>query len=425
MSVKPPVLIVCHIFPPAFGIGGRRWAKFAKALAQRGHTVHVIAAELQHGQGNSPWTSDVDHPRIIVHRLPWNYPAVLKRWPLTRIWDKVVYRIWLRVLPLLSTGNYFDKTIFWRRALLRKASELIRAHEIRKVVVTGAPFRLAVFGTELKRIHGVELACDLRDPWTWHMEYGHSALSSRKMDQERAFERRVMMESDHIIVPSLSMYEHLRSNYPERTERFVHLPHMIDTEELGDPEPNDRTECTRLIYAGTLYGTAEAGPYFEQLLSALDRLKENSPDVYARTRLDLYITGKESEVHQRFVEHSTHRNTIHFHAPVTAREISERIAASDAVLIFIPSYNKDFLGTKFNETFYMRRPVIHVGEPGAVGRYIVEHRLGTSMVVNDLPARLPDIITGATRMEIDASFDLSEQTLDHITDRLVKEVLHG
>jgi glycosyltransferase involved in cell wall biosynthesis len=423
MSAKPPILIICHIFPPAFGIAGRRWAKFAKALAHRGHVVHVIAAEPQAGQGHSPWTADIDHPGIIVHRLPWNYPAVITRWPLTRFLDKVAYRIWLRVLPLFSTGNYFDMTIFWRRPLLKLAGDLIQTHGIKQLVVTGAPFRLNVYGTELKRMLGVQLTTDLRDPWTWHMEYGHSSLSSRKMGQEKAFEQLVVMESDHVIVPSLSMLAHLKARYPERIDRFVHLPHAIDTEELGEAFPSERDECTRLIYAGTLYGTAEAGPYFKQLLAAFDHLKDRSPEVYERTRLDLYITGTESEVHKRFVEQSRHRNHIMFHAPVSAREIRKRIAEADAVLIFIPSYNKDFLGTKFNETFYLRRPVIHVGEPGAVGRHIVENRLGTSIRVENLPDLLPDIITGAVRLDIDTSYDLSDQTLDHITDRLVKEVL--
>ena len=423
MSAKPPILIVCHIFPPAFGIGGRRWAKFAKALARRGHVVHVIAAEQQPGQGNSPWTPDIDHPGIIIHRLPWNYPAVMKRWPLTRFWDKVFYRIWLRILPLFSRGNYFDNTIFWRKDFLQKGAELIHTHGIRKVVVTSAPFRLAVYGTELKRLHGIELACDLRDPWTWHMEYGHSALSTSKMEQERAFERQVMMESDHVIVPSASMLEHLQTHYPAQFERFVHLPHTIDTEELGKPIPASSEDCTRLIYAGTLYGTAEAGPYFEKLLAAFDQLKTRSPHVYERTRLDLFITGKESEAHQRYVQKSIHRSRIQFHEPVSAREISERISQADAVLIFIPSYNKDFLGTKFNETFYLRRPVIHVGDSGIVGQYIVKHRLGASMTVEELPDRLPEIITGKVRIELDTTYDLGELTLEHVTDRLVNEVL--
>jgi glycosyltransferase involved in cell wall biosynthesis len=423
MSAPAPVLIICHIFPPAFGIGGRRWAKFAKAMARRGHTVHVIAAEEQQGQIHSPWTEDVQHPSIIVHRLPWNYPAVLKRWPLTRLWDKVSYRIWLRVLPLVSNGNYFDKTIFWRRRLLAKAAELIEAHGIRKVVVSGAPFRLAVYGTEIKQRHGVDLVCDLRDPWTWHMEYGHSALSGHKMDQERTFERHVMEQSDRIIVPSESMLQHLQEHYPKQRDRFALLPHTIDTEELGDPVPHERTTCTRLIYAGTLYGTAEAGPYFEQLLSAFTRLKSSAPGVYERTQLDLYITGKESEVHQRTVLQSVHRDRIRFHPPVSAREISRRISDADAVLIFIPSFNKDFLGTKFNETFFLRRPVIHVGEAGAVGRYIEHHRLGTSIPVDALPDRLPDIITGRTPVPLDTSYDLSALTLERVTDRLVKDVL--
>jgi glycosyltransferase involved in cell wall biosynthesis len=424
MSAKPPILIICHIFPPAFGIAGRRWAKFAKALARRGHVVHVIAAEPQAGHGNSPWIADIDHPGIIVHRLPWNYPPVVTRWPLKHFWEKVAYRIWLRVLPLLSTGNYFDMTIFWRKNLLEKAGELIRTHGIRNVLVTGAPFRLTVYGTELKRSHGVELACDLRDPWTWHREYGHSALSPRKMAQEMAFERQVIMESDHVLTPHLSMVDYLRKHYPDQAGKIVHLPHAIDPDELGEARPVQRGENTRLIYAGTLYGAKEAETYVEHLLAAFDNLKRSAPEVYSRTILDMYITGTEAAVHRQMVERSEHRARVVFHEPIPAREVHQRIAQADAVLIFIPSFNRDLLGTKFNETFYQRRPMIHVGRSGAVSEHILRNGLGTSIPVEQLAERLPGIIIGTTPLELNTSYDMSDQLLDHITDRLSTEVLH-
>lgn len=423
MASKEPILIICHIFPPAFGIGGRRWAKFAKALARRGHVVHVIAAETHQNRGLSPWTADIEHPGIIVHRLPWKYPEVITRWPLQSITDKLAYRFWLKVLPLFSTGNYLDKTIFWGNQLMRTAGELITAHGIRHVVVSGAPFRLNVFGTQLKQKHGIQLTSDLRDPWTWHMEFGHSMLTVRQLQEEKDFERLVIEQSDHVITPCAHMHGHLTGYYPEHAHKILRLPHVIDPDELKVQPRREDGACTRLIYAGTLYGAAEASEYIKQLLLAFDRLRGSSPQVYERTRLDLYITGAEAMIHKATIERAGHGEHIVFHAPLPASEINERISASDAVIAFMPSYKKNFLGTKFNETFYLRRPIIHVGDPGAVSEHIQLHKLGTSIPLARLPEELPRIITGSTPLELNASYDLSDQLLDHVTDRLVKEVL--
>ncbi len=46
---------------------------------------------------------------------------------------------------------------------------------------------------------------------------------------------------------------------------------------------------------------------------------------------------------------------IRMHAPIPAVEVFKRIAEADGVLIFIPSFNKDLLGTKFTEIFYLEK----------------------------------------------------------------------
>jgi hypothetical protein len=84
MAPGEPILIICHGFPPVPGIGGRRWAKFAKELARRGHPVHVIRSTGPEHGPISLWAPDVQHPNIIAHPLPQRYPTVLMKQPLDR-----------------------------------------------------------------------------------------------------------------------------------------------------------------------------------------------------------------------------------------------------------------------------------------------------------------------------------------------------
>ena len=86
MRPGEPILIICHSFPPNSGIGGRRWAKFAKELAHRGYTVHVIRNSTTARVRTSLWTNDVKNPNIIAHPLPDRYPGARTRWRGRVLW---------------------------------------------------------------------------------------------------------------------------------------------------------------------------------------------------------------------------------------------------------------------------------------------------------------------------------------------------
>ncbi|HEY0976829.1 MAG TPA: hypothetical protein VGE21_05120 [Flavobacteriales bacterium] len=423
MQPGAPILIVSYTFPPYRGIGGRRWMKFAKALAERGHPVHVLHSEGPAELKGSLWTEDLSTPGIQVHPIAQRYPTVLFKRPLQGFGEKVAYRLWSLVLPLLARGNWLDKTIFWRKPFLQVAGDLIVRYGIRDVIVTGAPFRLLAYGAELKKKHhGVRLTSDLRDPWTWHDGYGAGTLSAERKRHEEQLEAAMMIGSDRITSPHPSVVEHLRKRYPQHADKVRLLPHAIDPDELGPPLPARNDGHFRLIYAGSLYGADEAERYFAELLKAFHQLRASDPERYHHVSLDLYITGHGVAQYRERVAAAGLSERIRFHAPLPPKAIFRRIAAADAVLSFIPSFNKDLLGTKFNETFFLRRPLIHVGAPGLVSAHILEHRLGISIPVDRLAEVLPRYLSGRESLPLDTSYDISEHLLARITERAAHDV---
>src|SRR5690606_940876 len=163
MEPGEPVLLICNWFPPNAGIGGRRWAKFAKELARRGYPVHVIRSTGTPQNLHSLWTRDVQHPNIMHYPMPARHPAVMTRWPLTSLQDKLLYRFWLRVLPLLTKGNYYDLGCLSRKPMLKLATQQIQEHDIKHVIVTGAPFSLMAYAAELKmKFPQIHLTADFR-----------------------------------------------------------------------------------------------------------------------------------------------------------------------------------------------------------------------------------------------------------------------
>ncbi len=424
MQPGEPVLIVSHTFPPYRGIGGRRWAKFAKELARRGHPVHVIHSRGADDLKGSLWNADVQEHGIHGHPLPQRYPTVLFKRPLTGLHEKLMYRVWMRLLPVLVKGNWFDKAVFWERPFLAKAEALVRAHGIRHVVITGAPFRLLHFGLKLKqRCPGIVLTGDLRDPWSWGHVYGHGTLGTTREAYERMLEAAVITGYDRIISPSAAIIDHLRSTYGGDPARYVVVPHAVDPDDLGEPVPRVNDGRFRMIYAGSLYGAQEAETYFDALVEGFGHARRLHPGAFAQCQLDLYITGHDVDRYRRKVREAGLADTIRFHAPLPARELFPVVRQADLVLIFIPSGNKDFLGTKFNEIFFLRRPVLHVGVPGVVSRTITSKHLGASVSVADLPLALPRIIAGEERITADPSAEVDDVALGRITDQLLRTVL--
>jgi len=418
------ILVVSHTFPPYRGIGGRRWAKFAKALARKGHPVHVICSAGGSDLLGSLWNEDRATQGVTVHELPQRYPTVLFKRPLTGLWEKLAYRFWMRLLPMRVKGNHFDKAVLWEEQFQTKASELIEAHGIRNVIVSGAPFRLMAHAVKLKeRFPDLHLVADFRDPWTWGHVYGHGTLGAEREAHERALEAAVARTFDKLISPAPAIVEHLRHTYGGEASRYVRVPHAIDPDELVHPSGPPNDGLFRMVYAGSLYGAGEAETYFEALLKALQRSRELHPEAFANCRVDLYITGHDTARYEARVAGAGLSDTVRFHAPLPAREIFPILAQADVVPIFIPSGNKDFLGTKFTELFFLRRPVLHIGETGLVSRTIMENRLGASVQVNELVSLLPRLIAREVVLDVDPSYDLTPHLLEHITDRLLQEVL--
>ncbi len=385
------------------------------------HVIHSAGSEDLKG---SLWNEDVVHPNIITHPLAQRYPTVLFKRPLTTIIEKVMYRVWQRVLPLITTGNWLDKAVRWRKPLLELTERLIAEHGIRNVIVTGAPFSLMAHACGLRGRHPeLNLVADFRDPWTWGHYYGQTLLSAADQEQERAQEALVARTFNKLISPAPDIIAHLKQTYKGADEKYVLIPHAIDPQEMGTPAARKPDGTFRMIYAGSLYGAGEAEAYFEEVLKAFERLRAQDADTFGRCVFDLYITGHGTDAYRAKAKARGLEERIRFHAPLPAPEIFPRLAAADLVIIFIPSANKDFLGTKFNEIFYLRRPVLHVGVPGRVGRTITERQLGASVRVEELAVELPRIIRGERRIELDPKVDLSEHLLSTITDKLVREVL--
>lgn len=419
LSPGGPVLIVSHTFPPYRGIGGRRWAKLAKELARRGHPVHVVHADQGDELMGSLWDADVHHPLIRRYALPMRYPQVLMKRPLTSVAEKLGYRFWLKVLPMIVHGNILDRSVRWAPPLVAKCDALIALHGIKHVMATGPPFALLHHLLALKQRSRVSLLADFRDPWTWGEVYGRSSMTAAQREAENKLEREVMAGYDGITTPSPFILRHLQTTYPRHSAKCSLLPHVIDPDELGTVMPTMEDDHFRMIYAGSVYNEPGFTAYFAEVLGAFQRFEREAPQHVHVPCFDLYITGHDTSTWRRMVHEARQTERVRFHEPMAAHSLFPLIHRADLVLAYMPPEKRDFVSTKFNEIAWLGTPVLHVGAPGGLSKHIVEQGLGATTTVGDLQGVLFRVLAGQQRIRHEGRYRAEEHQLGNVVDVLL------
>jgi glycosyltransferase involved in cell wall biosynthesis len=409
------VLVVSYTFPPYPGIGGRRWAKFAKQLAQK-YEVHVICAENPFKE-ISQWSKDVQLTNIKIHPLPIKYPKVLLEGAKS-FSDKLIYRFWMLFLALYSKGVTIERTIFWRKQFLNKAKKIIKKEGIENVVISIPPFRLAYYAATLKKeFPNLNLVLDYRDPWTDNRSYhGFSALRPSRLKEEERMERAALKAANYVFTVSDIMTSRLkeRSPFPERVST---LNNGFDPDDIGKSEPIAEKGRYTFIYAGTLYSNLDY--IIEPLLQYMQKLKNISPEKYNKLYFEFY-GNHNKELEQRIIGFNDAHISVY--KPVTLQEIHKKLAcASFGILMSAPDHSFAF-NTKFFEYLANRKPILLFSNPGETSGFVEQNQLGFFVDPKHLERDMDKLISNTDTViaEFNRNFDISNYTISSLTSQLEK-----
>ena len=366
MSKK--ILILCYAFPPFPGIGGRRWAKFAKYLQRNGHEVFVIAAENPFPE-KSLWLEDIKG--INVTYLPIAYPKVLITQP-KNILEKLAYRFALKKVKK-AEGNYYDRALYWKEQLLEKGKDLITRHHINNIIVSGAPFHLTHHALAFKEIFpDSNLIVDFRDFWTKDISISsYSSLSEKRKRVEQKMEEEVVNVADHV----LTVAEEMR-NYFQGISRKNNCNTLLNGFDPDDFHQaafpiKKQEEVLRFVFTGTLYLNSEN--VFHPFIDALKKIKENKRSSYQKLKFDFF--GSISETYKQYVK-SQGVEIINFHPSLTKKEVYQKIAAADVCLLFLNDVYNFSMSTKFYEYLSQHKKILLISHEGTTANFIQEHELG-------------------------------------------------
>ncbi len=406
-------IIACFDFPPNSGIGGRRWAKFAKALAALGHYVYVIKADAVKGDQPSGWMDELNHANIAIHSLPRIYPREISHGP-RNSWEKLKYRFNIRRLRRKEKGTVYDVAIGWEKYFSQKANELIEKHKITAILATGAPFNLLYYAAQLKQKHTqLRLLVDYRDPWLNAANYGMRELSPQQRATEVAKQDFIFKYANVVTCPNAFLLEEIRNSASTPPKaRFEVLAHSYDEDDVNAYLKPQSTEVTKtpltLVYGGSLYLGLENE---FSLLQKSVKLYNHS----ASQPVQLRIFTPHAQYKKKFADLGNH---LHF-SQVIGKGIFDEINRAAAVLIFLADHNKDYLTTKFFEFLPFRKPLMYFGPDGHVAQFIESNRLGSIIrTTSDFERMVAALANGS--YHFNTEFPLEQLTLRERARELVK-----
>jgi glycosyltransferase involved in cell wall biosynthesis len=399
------ILIISYVFPPYPGVGGRRWAKFSKYLAKKNIRVHVICSQNPFDT-ESIYCNDIKDQMINTYPLDPKYPRVLLTTP-NGLFGKISYRYQRKRLLSAARGSIYDKALFWKEQLEKKASELIEKNNIRTVIATGAPFRINYYACQLKKkFPQLKVINDLRDPWTWGVSYGFKDMDPQRKQFEEWMQTETVKESDVITAPVEAMCAHLRQLYPYYDSKIQLLPHGYDAEEFDMGENSNED---RILYYGTLYPNQK--DRFNALATALAFSGKFSLDIFSDTIR--YKTCFEKFGSAQYVK---------YHAPVEPAELFKQIAKSKVVLIMQPDNARDYITTKIYEIVYAKRPIIYIGKKGDLWNFISDNNLGLCYDPSEIIGNfLSEALKKVSQMQI--NYDVSKYDFKILTEQLLRIIL--
>jgi glycosyltransferase involved in cell wall biosynthesis len=361
------ILIISFTFPPYSGIGGRRWAKFAKYLQKNGNDVEVLAAKSGF-EKKSPWTSDVSQIKVSYHEA--GYPQYLGIQPKSLI-EKIAYRLSLVYSKWITKGNYYDKSAHWRKGLKSIVEEKV-AEGIDQVFVTCAPFHMAYHLLPLvKKYRNIKWVVDFRDPWTTNRtSYGFENLSNERQQFELNAEKEVVKNYDEVISVAEPMTDYFKTLEPNNPQKFKTIFNGFDPDDSPKRTQNQHPDpgFFTFVFAGTLYD--KALPAFKIFCQAVENLKIEDTELYNKLKFNFIGTNQEK------VNNLRHPN-ISILPFLPFEKVRDYLYTANAGLLFLtPDIDWSF-STKFTDYIASELPILVVSEKGSkTGEFCEENHLG-------------------------------------------------
>ena len=377
------ILIITYYFPPAGGPGVQRILKFIKYLPEFGWNPVVITVKNGDFPATDPSLFEDVPDNVPIYRIPALEPYKLYR-KLTGKDDQETIPVGvlsrekqsspLEKLSKWIRANLFipDARIGWILPVYRRATHLIRKHNIDAILSSSPPHSLQMASNLLAKKFKLPWIADLRDPWTEIYYYQHLNRFpiSRILDEK--MEKSVLDSADSVTTVSPQLIKQFQN---KAYNSYLFIPNGYDTTDIDSQTQIKSSEHFTLSYIGNF----KSSQNITSLWAALqDLIKENQnfaehfqikltgkihPDILESTKilaLDKYLQTEDYVPHSVAVKRMQQASMLLFPIPKAAN-------------------NKGILTGKIFEYLASGTPLLSIGPPDGDAAKIIREVKGGPM----------------------------------------------
>ena len=408
MKMDKKILLIAFKYPPYTGVGGFRWSKLSKYLAEMGYKIHVVTVNWKQ-YGDNTYINDVQHPNIIIHRIPSLYPHNLKYKPfehnLIGNFKRILRYLFFKIINIIW---YEDEAQFLGYTLLPFCDQLIKNENIKNVIATGHPFMANYWAAKLKTKHPeINLIQDFRDPWTENPFKSYPIKKCEKKSMEH--EIFALNNCDVLFAVTKGLVKMFSKKTCTDVKKIT-IPNGFDIDH------NRRENISRdftFIYAGSLYNGRDEP--FESFLKAIENIEKNIPEIriciygsfpnsIRKNHKKMFMTGK-----------------IKGYSPVSPSKIHELMYQSFICLHFNARPFNYLVSTKIYEHAAMKRPTFSVNYGGDIEDLINNHNFGISVNGDDVGQIENELIELYELWKSDPAYEISPRNLDKFDYKNISE----
>lgn len=375
------VLILTYYWPPSGGPGVQRWLKFVKYLPGLGFQPVIVTVDPQ--QANYPVADasllDEVPAQLQVHTTPTREPYAIykkltgkKQLPYSGFVNENEEGGMSRISRFIR-GNLFvpDARIGWNAFAVKKASELIRDHNIKYLITTSPPHSTQLAGIKLKEsfpyLHWI---ADLRDPWTDIFYYRKMLHTSYVRRKDKKLEEKVLKSADVVVTVS----DYIKEIFQKKLEPYLQdkikvVTNGYDEEDFAEEVISVEKSFFTISYVGTL---AEAYN-LKGFVAAIKNLHE-----VLKGKLQLRFTGHICEKWKEQLQQLP-GDSVSFQPHVPHREAISEMRNADMLLLVIPEMpqSEGIITGKLFEYLACEVPVLGIGPPeGNAAEILRQSRCG-------------------------------------------------
>ncbi len=369
--------MICYYYPPLTDVGCKRSVAFAKYWKKAGWEPHVLSVK----NPDKTYCSLGEAPT--PEGVPVTYTYSL--FNLYKFLGKV-NGLCSRILGLVGIKlqhNYFydifcipDLFIGWVLPGIISGLRTIKAKKIDIIYVSCSPFSAGIIGWWLKKITGIPLVIDYRDPFGLDISKFQKAAFNQigfRKPVNRWIAGVILNASDLFTVTTEETRELYIEQFPRLKDKIHTVYNGFDHHLLTKIEEEEKFSKFTIIYTGNFYYEIEFDYFFEGL-GLLKKEGRINPDNFQF----LFYGGRIGRICDALSRYEVN-DLIHIKSRIPYSEILVEIKRSHLQLLRIA---QPMISTKLFEGIALNIPFLATVPKGEVERIVKKYSPSSCVVTN-------------------------------------------